>query len=91
MDLPLKTLKELLFLQRHIAKEMRFCENGGKTEDRGGAVERFGGCVEQRIRPIHSCCIVVWGLSRLSLGSSATCSKDDCFLSKYDAEVLNDH
>lgn len=29
------------------------------------------------------------GVSRLSLGRSASCSKHDCFLSKYDAEVLH--
>lgn len=54
-------------------------------------VARVSGCtVEQRVRPINLCCVVVGGLSWPSLSRSASCSNDDCFLSKYDTEVLDD-
>lgn len=43
-----------------------------------------------RVGPIHLCGAVVWGLSRLSLSRSASCSNADCFLSKYDTEVLDE-
>lgn len=69
-----------------------FCKikscRGWETEEE--VKKEVSGTCEPRFRSIHLCCVVVQGLFGLSLGSFACCSKDNCFLSKYDIEVIND-